>query len=182
MRQWLIIGAIVIVLLGAFIWNRNRNSQLNGEVIAPEEIITQDDGTIIKKTGDLVEEISAEEADAKKQEISQKLTNASPITLKAVDNQSGNGTSSRSFDNGVYYQRVDVEGMAPLQKGYFYGVSLAKPDGTKISIGRIDMTGSKGSLLYSVKEDRTAYTKVSVNRETEGNAAAGQVVLTGEFQ
>ncbi len=181
MKQWLIIGAIVLVLLGSYLWNRNRTPENLGETIPPvEEIITQEDGTVAKRIGDTVQELSPEEAQARKAEIEEKVAGAAPVLLTAVENETGTGTSVRAVDNGTYYQKVTVQGLESLQKGYFYEVELQSQEGNAVSIGRIEMNGGSGELYYSSKEDRSSYTQVVVTRQTEGRPEMREVVLQGE--
>ena len=179
MKQWLIIGAIIIVLLGSFMWNRNREPQ-NEDNIATEEIITQDDGKIVKKNGDIFEELSESEMQAKKKEITDNVVEANPVRLKAEKGQIGSGVSAATFKYNTYYQSINVEGMAPLQKGFFYEGWIEKEDGTKFSIGRIEMSNGNGVLYYSTKDNKSDYKKVVISRKTEGLNNLGEIVLISE--
>ncbi|MGI5827702.1 MAG: anti-sigma factor [Patescibacteria group bacterium] len=184
MKQWIIVAAIFAVLLGSYIWNRNKAFEGQGEEIPPvEEILTLDNGTIVKKTGDTVEEISPEEAEQKKQEISQKLMDVEPITLTATEGNSGTGKAFRKIEDNAYYQKVQVEGLSPLQKGYYYEVWLEKEDGAVNSIGRLDMSSTSGELLYSAQGDKSQYSKIVVSREIEdGDTTIGERVLEGSYK
>jgi len=181
MKQWLIVGAILLVLLVSYIWNRSRNFNGEGETIPPvEEIITQEGGQVVRRRGEVTEEISPEEAEQRRQEISERVADVEPVVLTSVESETGNGSSFSTFEEGTYYQRIQVEGMAPLQKGYFYEAWLEQEDGTRVSIGRLDMTNGSGELFYSALEDRTTYPRVVVSREVEdGNAEIGERVLVG---
>ena len=182
-KQWLIIGAIVLILIGSYLWNRNRQPQNQGETIPEaQEVIVQEDGQMVKKNGELVEVLSDEEAAALKQEIEDKTAEAEPKTLIAVENQIGSGTSASIYKDGTYYQKVTVAGLEPLQKGYFYEVWLQKDDGSQVSLGRVEMSGSEGQFLYSTKEDKSTYSTVVISREIEdGNAAMGEKILTSQM-
>ncbi len=179
MRQWVIIGIIVAILIASYFWNRSREIQPGETLPTPEEIIVQEDGQVVKKTDEGVEVLSEEEAQAKKQEITEKVAEAEAESLQAVPGKGGSGTTSRVYDGNTYYQRLTVEGLTPLQKGFYYEAWLQKDDGIPVSIGRIEVVGSQGELYYSIAEDRTIYNKVLVSYEMEdGNAQIGGTVLT----
>lgn len=183
MKQWIIIGGIALVLILSYIWNRNRTLEGQGEEIPPvEEVIVQEDGSLVKKVGDNVEVMSPEEAEAKKKEIEDKVADAPEIDLKAEAGMSGQGTASRIVENNQYYQKIMVQGLEPLQKGYFYEAWLENEGGLRSSLGRLEMAGATGKLLYSVNEDKTSYGKVVVSKEIEdGNKEIGEIVLKGSF-
>jgi hypothetical protein len=179
MKQWMIIAAVAALLIGSYMWNRNKATQDNGETIPPvEEIITQEDGTVVKKTGELIEEISEEEAAVKKFEIEDKVKDVEAIALQVSENGQGSGFSASTFEGDTYYQKITATNLKPLEKGYYYEAWLEKEDGAKISIGRLEMISlNEGRLLYQAKEDRTNY-QVLVSHEAEdGDASIGEVVL-----
>lgn len=180
-KKWYIIGGIILVLLISFY--RNRNVEQGMEEIPAEEIITQEDGTVVKKTGDLIEQISPEELERTKLEIEEKVATSEPVDMKAYEGEVGMGKSYRMTENGSYFQKIEVEGMTPLAKGYFYQAWLEKSDGSRISIGRLEMSGATGTAYYSAKADKSDYSKVVVSREIEdGNAEIGEVVLSGIYE
>jgi hypothetical protein len=180
-RQWLIIGAIILVLLGSYVWNRNKTVTNEQEEVPPvEEIITQEDGTVIKRNGTIIEELSPEQQAQKRQEIDQKLQDTQPITLNPVETQQGLGTTTYSFQEGTFYQKVTLDNLAPLQKGYYYEAWLQKGE-ELISIGRVEVTGQKGTLYYSAKTDRSDCDKIIISKETEdSNANIGERVLEAQ--
>lgn len=178
-KQWLIIGAIAAVLILSYIYNRNKMQNETEETPIVEEIITQEDGTVVKKTGEMLEEISPEEQEQKKQEINEKIMDEVPSQLMSAENIEGSGTSQTKFEDGTYYQKVTVSGLKPLEKGYYYEVWLKKGE-EKVSIGRLEMMDGEGSLYYQAKADRSDYTQTVVSKETEdGNPEMGQIVLEG---
>jgi hypothetical protein len=184
MKQWIIVAAIFMVLLGSYVWNRNKAFEGMGEDIPPvEEILTQADGTVVKKRGDVVETISPEEAELMKQEISEKVAEVEAVVLQATGGSSGTGKTYRKVDTGTYYQKVQVSNMSPLQKGYYYEVWLENEDGSQVSIGRLDMTSSSGELFYSAKGDKSDYSTTVVSLEIEdANPAIGERVLEGRYE
>ena len=163
---------------------RNRDQNNNGvEELPVEEIITQEDGTIVRKTGDLIEEISPEEMERTKLEIEERLVEAESLNIVPEEGQIGTGRSYRNFDEGKYYQKIEVEGMTPLAKGYFYEVWLEDEAGRQTSIGRLEMIGSTGSLYYSTATDRSEYKTIVVSREIDdGNLEMGEIVLRGKYE
>lgn len=178
MKQWTIIGLIALVLVGAYVWNRNQNQQPMGENIPPvEEIITQEDGTVVKKVGDVVTELSESEMQAKKQEVDEKIKDIEAVDLKA---EAGNasGSSKALMSEGTYYQKITVSNLPALEKGFYYEAWLQKEDGSASSIGRMEMTTAySGQLYYQAKEDRSG-TKVIISKQTEGQKEMGEIVLT----
>ena len=182
MKQWMIVGAIIVVLVGAYLWNRNRNTDNTQETIPPvEEIITQEDGSVVRKTGDTIQPLSDEEIEAKKKEINEHLANQQSKPLAAVEGQTGSGTTASTFSDGTYYQKIMVSNLTALQKGYYYEAWLQKDDGTHVSIGRLQMTDGNGELYYSSKDDKTGYSQTIITREVEdGNKEMGaEKVLQG---
>jgi len=178
-KQWLIIGAVVAVLFASYLWNRN-NETVMDETPIVEELITQDDGTVVKKTGELIEEISPEEQAEKKQEIEDKVMDEVPVEMMATEGMEGSGSFQKKFEDGTYYQKVKVSDLEPLNKGSYYEAWLQNEAGDSISIGRLEMMGGTGSLYYQAKADRSEYNKVVVTKEIEdGNGEMGQVVLEG---
>ncbi len=179
-KKWYLIGAIALVLVLSFIWNKD--NQPSQETLPVEEIITREDGTTVKQIGDLVEPISAEELAQKQTEINQKLENTEAVNLLAEENQAGTGKSYRIFEGDTYYQKIMLEGMTPLEKGYFYQDWLEKADGTALSIGRVEMNGSSGVLYYSAKEDRSDYIFTTVTKEIDdNNPQMSEVILRGSY-
>ena len=178
MKQWTIIGLIALVLVGAYVWNRSQNQEPNGEKVPPvEEIITQEDGTVVKKIGDVVEELSETEMQAKKQEVDEKTKDVEATDLK-TDSGGIAGMSKALVSEGTYYQKITVSSLPALEKGFYYEAWLQKEDGSSVSIGRIEMTtANSGQLYYQAKEDRSG-TKVIISKQTEGQKEVGEVVLT----
>ncbi|NMB57109.1 hypothetical protein GYA19_04185 [Candidatus Beckwithbacteria bacterium] len=186
-KEWLIIGAIALVLIIGFFWNKNNNPQTQeGEnVPESEEIIVQQDGQLVKKTGDVVQVLSQEEKEAKKQEIDTNLIDATSRQLKAEPNQIGSGNYKSIYKDGNFYEKIELTGMEPLQKGYYYEAWLKKSEGIDqtISIGRVEMNGDSGELLYSSKDDKSSYNQVLITREIEdGNQAMGEIVLSSRSE
>jgi hypothetical protein len=177
-RKWLLIGAIVFVLFLSYLWNRNKNFETNDELPVVEEIITQEDGTIVKKTGDLIEEISPEEIEEKKQEIETQVFDIEATPLQAGEGQVGGGTTKAVFTDGTYYQKVEVSNLSSLEKGYYYQVWLQNEAEASMSIGRLEMIGDMGQLYYSAKDDRRSYNTVIVTKEMEdGDTSMGEIIL-----
>lgn len=175
-KQWLIIGAVVAVLFASYLWNRNKEVVQEENPIV-EEIITLDDGTVVKKTGEMIEEISQEEQQQKKDEIDAKVMDEVPVDMMAGQGLEGSGSFQKKFVDGVYYQKVKVSDLEPLDKGSYYEVWLQKGD-QKLSIGRLEMMGGTGELYYQAKIDRSDYTKILVSKEIEdGNPEIGRIVL-----
>jgi hypothetical protein len=156
-------------------------NNLEEEIPSVEEIITNEDGSMVKRNGGVLEEVSPEEVEARKKEISEKVAGTPVTTLKAVEGAEGKGQSYQNFTDGTYYQKVEVESMTPLQKGYFYEAWLEKEEGNYLSIGRMNMTGGRGEVYYSAKADRTEYSSIVITRETEdGNPSMSvERVLVG---
>lgn len=178
MKQWMMLSLIALVLIGAYLWNRGHQQNQSGEQIPPvEEIITQEDGSIVKKTGDIIQEVSPEEATAKKTEIDEKLQNVEATELLPVAGQQSKGASMSVFQNGVYDQKIILQSLMALEKGYYYEAWLEKTDGSTLSIGRVEMTtNSTGQLYYETKEDKTG-TKAIITKQMEGQKDMGEVVL-----
>ena len=83
MKQWMIISAIAVVRIGAYLWNRNQNQPGIGEQVPPvEEIITQEDGTVIKKIGDTVQELSEADMEVAKNLVEEKTKDVESVELK----------------------------------------------------------------------------------------------------
>lgn len=182
MKQWIIGGLIILVLIASYMWNR-KDEEVVEEKIPAEEILVQEDGTTVKKVGDNIEVMSEEEVIAKKQEISDKISNVEPITINAIEGKSGSAQSQRVFSDGQYFQRVILTDLPQAQKGYYYEVWLEKEDDTRTSIGRAEMTSVQGELYYSTKEDKSDYKKIIVSYEAEdGNPEIGEIVLEGSYE
>ncbi|PIP53214.1 hypothetical protein COX08_02220 [Candidatus Beckwithbacteria bacterium CG23_combo_of_CG06-09_8_20_14_all_34_8] len=178
MKQWMIIGIIALVLIGAYVWNRNKNVQPIGEQVPPvEEIITQEDGTVVKRVGDMTEELSQTEMQAKKQETDDKTKDVEAVILNPELGLKGSGSSKSVFTDGTYYQKITVNNLSALEKGYYYQAWLQKSDGSTISIGRVEMTtANSGQLYYQAKEDRIG-AKVIISKQMEGQKEMGEIIL-----
>jgi len=178
MKQWMIIGIITLLLVGAYVWNRNRNQQSTGETVPPvEEIITQADGTVVKRVGDATQELSPSDMQAKKDEIDNKTKDVEKVNLNPEANQKGSGVSQSVFADGTYYQKVNINNVSALEKGYYYQAWLQKADGSITAIGRVEMTNiNSGQVYYQAKEDRTG-TKLLITKQMEGQKETGEVIL-----
>jgi len=115
MKQWTIIGLIALVLVGAYVWNRSQNQEPTGEKVPPvEEIITQEDGTVVKKIGDVVEELSETEMQAKKQEVDEKTKDVEATDLKTGSGGIA-GMSKALVSEGTYYQKITASNLPALE-------------------------------------------------------------------
>jgi hypothetical protein len=182
MKQWIIGGLIVLVLIASYLWNRNAIPG-EEETIPVEEILVQEDGSVVKKVGSQIEVLSDEEIIAKRSEFDEKLSAAQNQTVELESPQGASmGASEKVFTDGQYIQKVTVSGLPSLNKGSYYEVWIQSEDGTKTSLGRIEMSGTNGTLYYSASEDKTNLNTVVVTREVEdGNLEMGEVVLQGSF-
>jgi hypothetical protein len=182
MKQWIIGGLIVLVLIASYLWNRNAIPG-EEETIPVEEILVQEDGSVVKKVGSQIEVLSDEEIIAKRSEFDEKLSAAQNQTVELESPQGASmGASEKVFTDGQYIQKVTVSGLPSLNKGSYYEVWIQSEDGTKTSLGRIEMSGTNGTLYYSASEDKTNLNTVVVTREVEdGNLEMGEVVLKGSF-
>ena len=182
MKQWIIGGLIVLVLIASYLWNRNAIPG-EEETIPVEEILVQEDGSVVKKVGSQIEVLSDEEIIAKRSEFDEKLSAAQNQTVELESPQGASmGASEKVFTDGQYIQKVTVSGLPSLNKGSYYEVWIQSEDGTQTSLGRIEMSGTNGTLYYSASEDKTNLNTVVVTREVEdGNLEMGEVVLQGSF-
>ncbi len=180
MKQWMIISAIAVVLIGAYLWNRNQNQPGTGEQVPPvEEIITQEDGTVIKKIGDTVQELSEADMEAAKNLVDEKTKDVESVELKPEAGQGGTGSGSSKavVSEGTYYQKITLSNLPALQKGFYYEAWLQKQDGSLGSIGRVEMTTlTSGQLYYQAKEDKSG-TKVVISKQAEGQKEPGEILL-----
>jgi len=178
MKQWMIIGAIALVLILAYSWNRSQENTNTGEEVPPvEEIITQEDGTVVKRIGEEVQELTEADMQTKKQEIDEKVKDAPEVILNPETGAKGTGSSKTIYQDGNYYQKLTVSGVPALEKGYYYEAWLQKTDGSRVSIGRLEMTTqTSGQLYYQAQEDRSG-TSVLITKQAEGQKETGEVVL-----
>lgn len=183
MRQWIIIGVIAVVLIGSYLWNRNRQTQPEGETLPPvEDVIVREDGTVVKKVGETEQVLSAEEAEAQKKEIAEKVAGATSVNLQPTEGATATGTTERVYRDNKYYQKVTVQNVLPAQKGYYYEAWLQKEDGTNLSIGRLNVMDSTGEVLYSSSQDKSDYTKLVVTYQAEdGSGEMGEPVLSANL-
>ena len=183
MKQWIIGGLIILVLIASYLWNRGGDETPQDENVPAEEILVQEDGTVVKRVGDSIEVMSEEEVAAKRQETDEKLAEVEPVELAPVEGRAGSGETSRVFVDGEYFQKVMLSGLPPVQKGYYYEAWLSNTDGQLQSIGRVDASSGEGVLYYSAKEDKSSFNSVVISYEAEdGNPEPGEIVLQGSFE
>lgn len=179
MKQWIIGGLIVLVLVGSYLWNRNNEDQVQeAENIPAEEILVQEDGSVVKKVGDQIQVMNDEEVQAMKDQVAEKVKDAPKVEIKATEGQEAAGEAASVFKDGEFYQLVTVKGLQFPKKGYYYEGWLQNEAGDRVSIGRVEMSGTTGTIYYSTKEDKSAYNKVVISSEVEdGNPGIGTIVL-----
>ncbi len=181
MKQWLIGGLIVLVLLGSYFYNKNKsnNDEFSAEnQVSAEEILVQEDGSLVKKIGDVVEKLSNEEIIAKKQEIEDKVNDTTATMLNASsEDRNISGDTKRVFVDGVYYQKISVSGLDTPEKGYYYEAWLQDDQGNNVSIGRVELSGSDGVVYYTAKEDKSKYSKVLISKEQEGGSSNPDMII-----
>lgn len=173
-------GVILVIIAGYFYFKAQKPEE---EVVPPaEEIIIQEEG-LVKKTGEIIEPLTEEELVVLKEEVDGVLSTAGE-EVELVDVVGGGvaGHAKRAFSDGKFYFKVEVSGLEPVEKGYYYEGWLKNEDGV-VSVGRVELSQTgQGSLYYTASADRSEYSGVVITLEPEdGNPEPATHVLEGEF-
>lgn len=163
---WLVILAFVLVVAGAAVFYIKKDNQS------------------ADKAGDDQTTSQASDQPAKVDEGSLgSQSNVEQVKLLAVGNYSGNGTASRSFENGNFKHSVEAN-IGDPSSGKFYEGWIVK-SGDFISTGKLSKK-SEGLyvLAYTSDQNMMEYDKVVITEETEANGLDNKPeahVLEGSF-
>lgn len=171
---------VVLIVLGLVVgsgWWLSKREKRTEEVVAPEIVL--ESSKMIKDDQKL--QLPMTEAD--KQAIEEVFVKEG-VEMTALQDVAGGqarGTAWRHFDGEKFYQKLEAENLAPLEKGFYYEGWLVGDQGF-FSIGRMAAEEGKGRLYYTAEEDKSGFRGVVVTLEPEdGDPAPAEHILEGSF-
>lgn len=173
-KQVIIGGVLVLVLAGGGFWLFNRNQQ-------KEETVSSE--ITLEPTQQITTELVSPMSEAEKQTIEDAFAKegVEMTLLKDVVGGQAVGTAWRQYDGVKFYHKIDANNLSDPDKGYFYEAWLVGENGF-FSAGRLAIVSGRGTLYYTVPEDKTGFRGVVVTFEAEdGNEAPDKHILEGSF-
>jgi hypothetical protein len=103
------------------------------------------------------------------------------VVLKDVAGGQAVGTAWRQFEGEAFSHKIEANGLATLEKGFFYEGWLVG-DESFFSTGRLGEVDGQGNLYYKTDEDKSEFRGVVITLESEdGDPAPAEHVLEGSF-
>ena len=180
-QNLLVLTGLVFLAIAAWLYFKPNRPE-SPTVPLSEEIIIQEEG-MVKKNGEEIQPMTAEEIEKIREEINSVLAVGGEETeLKTLLGSQAGGKAKRAFSDGKFYFKVDAFNLSLPEKGYYYQGWLRK--GTDyLSIGRLELTsGGQGVVYYTASADRSNYSETVITLEPEdGDPQPAKAVLEGAF-
>jgi len=180
-RNLLISIGVILLIIAANSYFKNKKIEKVNSSLMPEEIIFQEEGAV-RKTGEEEEVLSEEEISRVKEEIDSVLsTGGETINLNDVFGSGADGKIETGFSDGKFYCKITAFGLRAVEKGYYYEGWLKNEE--NLSIGRMEVNlFNEGVLYYTASINRSDYDQVMITLEPEdGNEEPARKILEGNF-